>query len=106
MKKLLNSFLTASFVFFAIGISAQPEWPCAPDPAINPNFPHHTTCPDPPAPCTQQSHCVPDPEGGGPGPIGDAIPLDGASTLLLILGIGIIGGRKIAEQVKVARKDS
>jgi len=93
MKKMQRSFLTILLVLFAIGMSAQPQFPCSPG----------TECPPAPAPCSQQSDCIPsDPEP----PVGDAIPLDGASTILLIVGIGIIGGRKIADKVKIARKES
>jgi len=79
-----NKIILASIVFiFSVQVlTAQPQFPCAPG----------TECLPPPAPCTQQSDCsvVSDPD-----PIGDAIPLDGASSILLLIGAGIALSKRL-----------
>jgi len=92
IKKLHKIFFAILFVLISVNIKAQPQFPC------NPGF----ECPPQPAPCVVPSDCIPAQNQGGP--VGESIPLDGASTILLIVGIGIIGGRKIAEQVKQIQK--
>jgi len=83
MKKLHKVFIAAILTMsFGLYLQAQPQFPCAPG----------TECPPAPAACSQQDDCIPtDPEP----PVGDAIPLDGASSILLLIGAGLAAGKRI-----------
>jgi len=83
MKTCLKVFTVCIVIVCVTQFSfAQPQFPCAPG----------TECPPVPEPCSQQSDCVP---AQDPDPIGDAIPLDGASTILLLIGAGLAAGKRI-----------
>jgi len=85
MKKIQVSIIVA-LLFISVKVYSQPQFPCAPG----------TQCPPAPALCSQQSDCIPsDPEP----PVGDAIPLDGASSILLAIGLGL----SIYKRVKQAK---
>jgi len=83
MKKIQKVCIVMFCIMsFTLGIYAQPQFPCEPG----------TQCPPAPAPCSQQTDCIPtDPEP----PVGDAIPLDGASSILLVIGTGLALGKKL-----------